>query len=140
MFDEASYSFEVKDDAAVGVAVGAVTATDPNEDPVTYSITAGNESGKFAIAGSTGAITTTGTLDHDAIPSYTLTVQASDGGSHTTTATVEITVTDAGPNFAPSAHRAQRHPGRRRVHPQLGAADRRQQLRGTVVLFSLRGS
>ena len=48
-FDEASYTFEVAEDSAVGNTVGAVSATDPDEDDtVSYSITAGNADGKFA--------------------------------------------------------------------------------------------
>ena len=60
----------------------------------TYSITAGNGDGKFAIDGSTGAITTAGALDHETTPSYALTVQADDDNGGTDTATVTVTVTD----------------------------------------------
>ena len=54
VFDEESYEFDVRARAVVGATVGAVSATDPNEDTVTYSITAGNSAGKFTIDGSTG--------------------------------------------------------------------------------------
>ena len=91
VFDESSYAFEVPEHAGVGTAVGTVSATDPNEDTVAYSITAGNGAGKFAIGRSTGEITVAGSLDASTASSYTLTVQASDG-SNTGTATVEITV------------------------------------------------
>ena len=91
VFDESSYSFEVLEHAGVGTAVSTVSATDPNGDTVTYSITAGNGAGKFAISRSTGGITVIGSLDASTASSYTLAVQASDG-SNTGTATVEITV------------------------------------------------
>ncbi len=62
---------------------------------MTYSITLGNDDGKFTMNGSTGEITVAGTLDMETTPTYTLTVQADDGtGAATDTATVEITVTD----------------------------------------------
>ena len=49
-----SYSFEISALAPVGDAVGTVSAFDLNDDPVTYSITAGNEDGRFVIASSSG--------------------------------------------------------------------------------------
>ena len=54
VFDEESYEFDVRARAVVGTTVGTVSATDPNDDTVTYSITAGNGAGKFAIGRSTG--------------------------------------------------------------------------------------
>ena len=93
-FSVSSYTFPVREDAAVTTLVGMVSATDPNDDAVTYAITAGNGDGKFAIATSTGAITVAGELDYETTPSYTLTVGASDIGGNTATATVAIEVTD----------------------------------------------
>ncbi len=105
-FDAASYSFEVSEDAAAGTQVGTVSATDPDEgDTLTYSITAGNEGGKFAIDGSTGVITVAGTLDHETVSSYTLMVQANDGTGGTATASVQINVLASGaPVFGASAY------------------------------------
>ncbi|MCY4059360.1 MAG: cadherin domain-containing protein, partial [Gammaproteobacteria bacterium] len=91
VFSAATYSFTVSEDAAVGTAVGTVTATGAS---VTYAITAGNDAGAFAIGQSTGAITVAGALDYETTTSYTLTAQASDGSQGTTTATVTIDVTD----------------------------------------------
>ena len=93
-FGSSTYNFSVAEDAATGAAVGTVSATDADSDGITYSITAGNGDGKFAIDGSSGAITTAGALDHETTPSYTLTVQADDGNGGTDTATVNVTVTD----------------------------------------------
>ena len=92
-FDSPSYSFSIAENAATGAAVGTVSATDAQNDTLTYTIEAGNGDGKFAIDGSSGAITTAGALEHETTPSYTLTVQADDGNGDTTTATVSITVT-----------------------------------------------
>lgn len=94
-FGSSSYSFSVAEDAATSTAVGTVSATDSDEgDTVSYSVTAGNDAGKFAIGSSNGQITVAGTLDYETVSSYTLTVEASDGNDGTATATVAITVTD----------------------------------------------
>ena len=94
-FDEASYAFEVSEDASVNHTVGTVSATDPDEDDeVSYSITAGNGDGKIAIGDGTGEITVAASLDHETADEYTLTVEASDGQNGTATVTVMVTVTD----------------------------------------------
>ena len=36
-FDEDSYSFSIAEDAAIGAAVGSVSATDQDQDTLTYS-------------------------------------------------------------------------------------------------------
>ena len=96
VFDPATYAFSVTEDAEVGDDVGTVTATDADaDDTLTYSITAGNDDGKFNIDGSTGEITVAGTLDRETKDEYTLTVLASDSNGETATATVTITVVDA---------------------------------------------
>ena len=95
-FDPASYDFEVSEDASTGDAVGTVSATDPDEgDAVAYSITAGNEAGKFDIDEGTGEITVATSITSAAGATYTLTVEASDGREGTATATATITVTAA---------------------------------------------
>ena len=96
VFDPSSYDFSVREDAFTGDTVGTVSASDPDEgDTVTYAITSGNDDGKFAIGAGTGEITVAGTLDHESVSSYTLTVEASDGNGGTATATVVITVIEA---------------------------------------------
>ena len=54
VFDEESYALEVAENAAVSTDVGTVSATDPNSDTVSYTITGGNQGGKFDIDGSSG--------------------------------------------------------------------------------------
>ena len=106
VFDEASYSFEIAEDASVNDVVGTVSATDPDDDDVTYSITADNGAGKFTIGEETGAITVAATLDHETADEYTLTVEADDGNGGTDTATVTVTVTDVAeaPAFAEASY------------------------------------
>ena len=73
-----------------------MTATDPDDsDMVTYSITGGNEAGKFAVGANTGEITVVGALNRETVSSYTLTVVASDGRGGTATSSVFITVIEA---------------------------------------------
>jgi len=72
--------FSVDENSAVGTAVGTVSADDPNKDALTYEITAGNESSRFAISKDTGKITVAALgLDYETISEYKLTVQISDG-------------------------------------------------------------
>ncbi|WP_346190072.1 cadherin domain-containing protein, partial [Rubritalea halochordaticola] len=87
-------SGNVNEDAAVGTAVATVTSTDPDAgDSVTYAITAGND-GSFAIDSATGVITTAAGLDYETTSSYTLTVEVTDGGGLTDTASVGIAIND----------------------------------------------
>ena len=93
VFAQTSYSFSVMEDATLDGAVGTVSATD--DDTVTYAIVGGNEDGRFAIDGSSGAITVVGSLSGDAGTTATLTVEARDpsGGAATVTVTVRVTET-----------------------------------------------
>lgn len=79
---------------AVVVPGSSYGATDANGDTLTYSITAGNGAGYFAINSANGNITTT--RANVPVGTYTLTVLIDDGNGGTTTATVTITVTESG--------------------------------------------
>ena len=72
-----------------------MSAIDLNDDPVTYSISAGNEAGKFSIDSSTGEITLAARLGSAAGTTYMLTVGTADGVSGTTSVTVTVTVAAA---------------------------------------------
>ena len=78
----------------MGATVGTATGSDPDGDPLTYSISAGNSAGLFAIGSSSGAITVAGALDYETTQSYTLTVAVVDTGSATASADFTVTVTD----------------------------------------------
>ncbi len=81
------------------------TGTDFDRDgeAITYSITAGNTGGAFAIDAVTGAITVANSaaLDFETTPSFTLTVTASDGSlSDTAAITVNLNnLNDNAPNI-----------------------------------------
>ena len=89
-FGAESYVFTIRDDLAPGTAVGTISA----ENADTYSITGGNQDGKFAVS-NTGEITTAGALDYAATQEYNLTIQADNGQGETNTAEVQVTLTDA---------------------------------------------
>ena len=101
VFDPAPYEFEVAEDAALDAEVGTVSATDPDEDAVSYAITAGDADGQFAVDGE-GVVTMAAALDHEADPSYTLTVEADDQRGGTAEATVTVTVTDVAEDAPPA--------------------------------------
>ncbi len=84
--------FGVADDAVVGTVVGSAVGSDADGDELSYSISAGNTGGAFAIDPTTGEITVAAGLDSGSILSYTLTVEASDGLS-IGSATLTINVT-----------------------------------------------
>ncbi len=88
------YSFTVDEDAAIGSAVGTVTARGSDGGSVSYAITGGNTGDAFAID-MNGQITVAATLDRATTPSYTLTVSAADDQGGKADIGVTITVTDA---------------------------------------------
>ena len=95
----AAQSFSVSENSAVGTLVGSVSASDPDAgQTLSFSITAGNSDGLFAIDSATGRITVSnsGLLDFETRPRTTLTVQAIDNGSPalSSAATVTVNLTD----------------------------------------------
>ena len=104
-FASSTYSFSVSEDAATSTVVGRVSATDADaKDTLSYSITAGNAAGKFALGTGTTStpITVVAALDYETTKSYTLTLRASDGNGGTATTTVSITVTDVADTLPPA--------------------------------------
>ena len=91
-------TFSLAENSANGTIVGTVTATDPDNDGLNYSITAvdpdGDSNPAFAIDNS-GVITVSDTddLDFEATPTFSLTVTVDDR-QLTDTATVTINLTD----------------------------------------------
>jgi Cadherin domain/Domain of unknown function (DUF4214) len=85
-------ALSVLENAQAGAAVGTVTATDPENAPVTYAIATANV--PFEINATTGAITATEALDREARASYALTVTATDATGHATSIAAPVTVTD----------------------------------------------
>ena len=76
----------------VGAAIPAATDADAG-DTLTYSME-GADAASFTFEASTRQIQTSAALDHEAKPSYSVTVKADDGNGGTDTIAVTITVTD----------------------------------------------
>jgi uncharacterized delta-60 repeat protein len=85
-------TFTVAESAAAGSAITVIAATDVDNDPLSYSITAGNAGTAFAID-SAGHITVATTLQAKQTPTFTLTVQVADGRGGTATTAVIVNVT-----------------------------------------------
>ncbi|HET9425656.1 MAG TPA: Ig-like domain-containing protein, partial [Gemmatimonadaceae bacterium] len=97
-------TFSVFENTPAGTPVGTVTFSDPDAgDNHTFSITAGNTGGAFAINPGTGLITVAGPLNFEAIPSYSLTVRVQDDGSPSKSGTATITINVTNQNDAPVA-------------------------------------
>ncbi len=98
--DASGFTATIAEDTPVGTELGTVTASDPDDDPVSYEITAGNDAGVFAI-GSSGTVTLAGALDYETTSHYELTVTVSDGGlSDTATVTIDVTDVNERPNIS----------------------------------------
>lgn len=94
-----NYTVTLAENSGNGTTVQTVAATDDNGDGITYSITAGNTNGAFAIDAASGVLSVAdaSNLDFETIKSFSLTVQASDG-SLAGTGTVTINLTDRNDN------------------------------------------
>ncbi|MCY3601955.1 MAG: tandem-95 repeat protein, partial [Chloroflexi bacterium] len=95
-FESPSYAFELEenvDGSAQSVRLGAVSATDPDGDELTYALAAG-DSTRFAVGVRNGAVLYVGPgEDFEAEPNlYELTVRASDPAGESAEAAVTVTV------------------------------------------------
>ncbi|NNK94476.1 MAG: tandem-95 repeat protein, partial [Desulfobacterales bacterium] len=94
----AGQAFSVSESAANGFLLGNADATDVDTATTLlgWTITGGNTGGVFAIDAATGEITVLNNtnLDFDTTPSYTLSLQVSDGTNSSAIQTVTINVTD----------------------------------------------
>ncbi|HEU0099304.1 MAG TPA: cadherin domain-containing protein [Allosphingosinicella sp.] len=100
-FDLVLAGGSVDENAPAGTLVGTASADDPDpEDVLGYSLV-DDAGGRFAIDPSTGAVTTTGPLDHEAQASYDLVIRATDPDGLSVDRTVTINVGDV--NETPAA-------------------------------------
>ena len=104
--DIENQTFTLAEDETNGATVGTVAANDADEDNITYSITAGNNDGIFAIDADTGEITLADSsqIDFETTESYNLTVEVSDSiTGRNATVTVNITNVNEAPQFSRTA-------------------------------------
>ena len=103
--DGESTTRTVAENTASGVDIGsAVSATDADDDTLSYSL-GGTDESSFSIDSSSGQLRTSATLDYEAKDSYSVTITVSDGkgGSDTISVTINITdVDETVPNNAPT--------------------------------------
>ena len=93
--------FNVDENSPATTPVGTVLANDADTPgSLTFAITAGDPTGLFIINGSTGAITVAkAELDHEAIDFFDLTVEVTDPGLLSASATITVNIDDV--NEAP---------------------------------------
>ena len=91
--DGSSVTREIAENTSAGENIGAViTATDPDNDTLTYSL-GGTDASAFVLGTTTGQLRTSTALDYETKSIYTLVLTASDG-NQTDTIAVTINVTD----------------------------------------------
>ncbi|XP_020300052.1 cadherin-99C isoform X2 [Pseudomyrmex gracilis] len=94
VFQQPVYEVQVSEGASINSTVTTITAIDPENDPVSYSIVSGNDLRQFAIGDKSGVITVIRKLDREDLTRYQLLIKAEDTGGLYSTATVNIMVTD----------------------------------------------
>ena len=83
----------VAENSASGTYIGsAITATDPDNDTLTYSLS-GAEASHFSVVSSSGRIRVRSALDYETDNSYSVTLRARDPGGLSDTIAVTINVT-----------------------------------------------
>ena len=90
-------TFAIDENSAISTSVGTVTASDPENDDLTFSIVSGNDLGTFQIDQNSGELTVADTepLDFETNPAFGLEVEVSDGElADTTTITVNLNDVD----------------------------------------------
>ncbi|XP_046699501.1 protocadherin Fat 1a isoform X1 [Silurus meridionalis] len=95
-FTEKEFSAEISETALPGSFVSLVTAT--SQSSVFYQIKKGNINGVFDINPNSGVVVTQRPLDYETIPSYSLTIQASNMAGQASNATLLIHLKDENDN------------------------------------------
>lgn len=93
-FESPIYEVQVSEGAEINSTVAVVNAVDPEDDPVRYSITSGNDLRQFSVGQENGVISVIRMLDREDLTRYQLIIRAEDSGGLASSATVNIKVTD----------------------------------------------
>ncbi|XP_054267666.1 cadherin-99C-like [Macrosteles quadrilineatus] len=94
VFQQSVYQVTVSEGAPINSTVATIVATDPENDPVSYSIISGNDLRQFGIDDKTGVLSVIRRLDREDLTRYELLIKAEDEGGLSSTATVNIVVSD----------------------------------------------
>ena len=107
-FAEAEYVFELRENARGPLALGRVSATDPDEDDQLRYWMAKGDPERFRVDAASGSVRYVGDGEdyEDGPPRFALTVRVSDAGGLTDTAAVTVTVLNLNeaPAFADTAY------------------------------------
>uniref|UniRef100_A0A6I8R583 FAT atypical cadherin 1 n=1 Tax=Xenopus tropicalis TaxID=8364 RepID=A0A6I8R583_XENTR len=96
-FTKKEYSSEISETAHVGSFVAMLSAY--SQSSVVYEIRDGNTLNSFDINPNSGVVTTQKQLDFETLPSFTLTVQATNMAGLSTNSTLTVHVRDENDNF-----------------------------------------
>ncbi len=96
-------TFAIDENSANGTTVGTVSASDPDAGTtLTYTITNGNTGGAFTFVGNSLRVASSGALNFETTPTFSLTVQVSDGAvTDAATITVNLTNVNEAPSISP---------------------------------------
>jgi len=72
VFSQSSYEVTVSEGSPINTTVIPLKATDPENDPVTYSILSGNDLRQFAIGEKSGIVSVIRKLDREELTRYQL--------------------------------------------------------------------
>lgn len=95
VFKSGNYAFSLSETLVPGSVAGAVAATDPDNDKLSYTIKAGNTNGALKINSSTGSLSVSKRLNHHLQDRYTLTIKVADNRGLSGETRVTITVQPA---------------------------------------------
>ena len=93
----------IEENSVVGSLVGSVTATDVDNDPLTFRILVGNESGTFELGSTSGdlLVLDSSALDYETQDLFELEIEVSDNYGGADTVLISIVVLDVNENSTP---------------------------------------
>ncbi|MEQ8473393.1 MAG: cadherin domain-containing protein [Marinoscillum sp.] len=104
--DIVNQTFTITENSPTDTSVGTITASDADDDPLTFSILSGNTDDAFAMNETTGElmVLTESALDFETTPVFNLAVEVNDGNGGIASATITINLEDVdeSTNTAPS--------------------------------------
>ncbi|CAH0392596.1 unnamed protein product [Bemisia tabaci] len=140
VFQQFVYDVVVSEGAAINSTVTTINAVDPENDPVMYSIVSGNDLRQFAIGEKTGVVSVIRKLDREDLTRYQLLVKAEDEGGLSSTATINIRVSDINdknPEFQDTPYEFSIKEGRSEVKVGQVKATDADEGQNAVVYYSL---